>query len=132
MPPAGEASQRARLLVVGHGVSLGFALFALHWTAAGCQVFADELELAMPDYARLLMQADRVLGVLWLPLAFAVSFALCLDWKLLLHLLGQPKKTYVRLWAYAVFAPVFCHTVICVGWFRWFVSWMFTPIGGLG
>lgn len=86
----------------------------------------------MPEYARLLMQVDWVLRKWWLPLSFVAAAALWLDWKFLLHLLRQPKKIYVRLWAYAVIALVFCHTALCVGWFRWLVSWMFRPIGGPG
>ena len=134
MKPVGDNQASASLLVVGHGLSLAFFCFALHLTALGCRIFSDEMELffAMPDYGRLLMTTDRVMQSWWFLLAPLVAFALWLDWRIGQRLLGMPKTFFARFWTYSVFVVAFLNTALCVVWFRWWMSWVFTPFGRLG
>jgi len=134
MKPVGDNQASASLLVVGHGLSLVFFCFALHLTAAGCRIFSDEMELfyAMPDYGRLLMRTDRAMQSWWFLLAPLAAFALWLDWRLGLRLLRSPKTPLLKFWAHFVFVAALLNTALCVGWFRWWMSWLFTPSGRLG
>ncbi len=137
MKPAGEASQRARLLVIGHGVSVAFLAFALHLTAAGIQTFYGELmgdgwRETLPKAALVMSSVDSFLQAahFWLiPLA---ALALWADWRLTLRLLGRSSPFPARLWAYCVFGPILLSTALCVGLLRFWIWWLFRPIGGPG
>ena len=133
MKPAGETSRRARLVVVGHGLCVVCSYFAVHLTAAGCRIIADELEIeAMPDYARLLMGVDRFVQSSWCLVALSFTIALLLDWTILLRLLKRPRDLCARIWSYTIFGLVLLNTTLCVAWFQWFMSRLFSPIGGPG
>ena len=133
MKPVGDNRASASLLVAGHGLSFAFFCFSLHLTASGCRIFSDEMELffAMPEYGRLLMSMDRAMQSWWFLLASLVAFALWLDWRIGLRLLGLPKPFFARFWAYSVFTVAFLNTALYVGWFGYWMSWVFGPSGRL-
>ena len=136
MKPAGEASQRARLLVVGHGVSLGFVAVALLLTAQGIQIIygetlGDEWEM-LPKFGHLILCVAAYLRTHWYWLVFVVAGALWLDWQLILHLLRRPSAFVARLWAHCVFGLMLVFTTMCVGLFRFWMWQLFQPFGSVG
>lgn len=137
MKPVGDNQASASLLVVGLGLSLVFLGCAVHLTAAGIRVFFDELLgdgylEVLPKLGLLVLTVDTYLQARWPVLILAFALALWLDWAAVSKLLRRFPAIPARVWAYCVFGPVLLLTALCVGSFRYWMWWMFQPIGGPG
>ena len=137
MKPAGDISQRARLLVIGHVLSVVCFWFALHLTASSIRIYfvgllgIDWFE-SSPGAARLMLSADTFLKSFWTWMLPAFALALWVDWKISLRALNGSNPLFARLWAYCVFGPMLLLTSMCVGLFRFWAWQLEQTIGGLG